>query len=87
MSCDLLENAKQGYMMSNGTTLETNSTNEVITLPKPVENNSLDQVFLAYTPVSCNLFFFLLFHIWLSGTCNSIIWNIFRRQSNVKIPQ
>lgn len=52
MSCDLLENAKQGYKLTNGTTVETHSIDEVAVVPKTVENNTLEQVFLSYTHVS-----------------------------------
>ncbi|XP_031636141.1 uncharacterized protein LOC116349026 [Contarinia nasturtii] len=51
MSCDLLEHAKQGYKTSNGiTTLEPpNSMLEMTAVPKTLETNTLEQVFLSYT--------------------------------------
>lgn len=52
MSCDLLENAKQGYQTSNGITLMPNPSDEVAFVPKSLENKSLDQLFLSYTNVS-----------------------------------
>ncbi|XP_055298585.1 deoxynucleotidyltransferase terminal-interacting protein 1 [Sitodiplosis mosellana] len=49
MCCDLLENTKQTYKTSNGVTLEPTSSNEVVVAPKPLENNTLEQVFFSYT--------------------------------------
>lgn len=72
MSCDLLEHAKQGYKTSNGiTTLEPpNSMLEMSAVPKTLENNTLEQVFLSYTNVSSffvyfflSLFTFFLFNV------------------------
>lgn len=104
MSCDLLENAKQGYKMANGTTtLEPTTTDEVVTVPKTVENNSLEQVFLSYTQVR----FFAHIHLDFvfinddSGAGRNlfnhhesrnlfvsiVFFRIFRHQSNVKNPQ
>lgn len=51
MSCDLLENAKQSYKTTNGITRESNTVDEVSIMPKTLETNSLDQVFLSYTNV------------------------------------
>lgn len=68
MSCDLLENAKQGYKTTNGIALEPNSSDEVAIVPKPLENNSPEQVFLSYTHVSCLAkisFVFIKYYIFI----------------------
>lgn len=51
MSCDLLENAKQTYKMSNGPKIEPTVSHEVAVVPKPLETNTLEQVFFSYTNV------------------------------------
>lgn len=53
MSCDLLENAKQGYKTSNGPTLQTNPTDEVVAVQTIMEANTYEPLVLSYTHVSC----------------------------------
>lgn len=62
MSCDLLEHAKQGYKTTNGIALEPNPSDEVAIVPKTLENNTPEQVFLSYTHVSCVFKNFICIH-------------------------
>lgn len=56
MSCDLLEHAKQGYKVENGTIPpEPQISQETIVQPKIIQNSSLEQVFQTYTNVSFKL--------------------------------
>lgn len=53
MSCDLLEHAKQGYKIENGTVPpEPQIIHETVVQPKTIQSSSLDQVFQTYTNVS-----------------------------------
>lgn len=65
MSCDLLEHAKQGYKTANVIALEPNTSNEVAIVPKTLETNSLEHVFLSYSHVSFLLIIFLFFLLML----------------------
>lgn len=51
MSCDLLENAKHTYKTSNGAIIEPTVSHEVAIVPKPLETNTLEQMFFSYTNV------------------------------------
>lgn len=56
MSFDLLEHTKQGYKVENGALpVEPQLSQEIVVQPKPIQNNSLEQVFQTYTNVSFKL--------------------------------